>query len=273
MGRKSPVDLVFPEILQRIDAGEPTYLIADSLSLTRASLQAYLKRRGIKNPAGRLHAKKIDDDRLRHLIEGEKLTQWQAALELGVSRSAVDRRCQSLQLKTARTGPRHGDGHKEWLGGRRLDKHGYIEVFVPLHPLAKEPTGYVCEHRLACEVILGRYLSSTEVVDHIDNHPRHNWPDNLRVYATNADHLRATLTGRKKATPRRLIPGAYGNNQKIDRCPELLETLAQCPPSVRQQVEHHVQIHQPTTADYQQNRKTLLRRGPSQTPFEYRSTA
>ncbi len=268
MGRKSPIDQHFPQILQRIEAGEPTYLIADSLGLTRPSLQAYLKRRGIKNRAGRMHRKRLDDNELRHLIEVEHLTQAQAAEALGVSTSAVERRCRSLQLKTARTGPRHGDGHRSWQGGRRVDKHGYVEVFAPLHPQAKAPSGYVFEHRLVMEVVLGRYLTAEEVVDHRDNHPRHNWPDNLRLYATNADHLRATLTGREKATPRRSIPGAYGSSQRIDRCPAPHETLAQCPPDVRQQVERHIQIHQPMPEDYQRSRTALLRRGPSQPPFQ-----
>jgi hypothetical protein len=268
MGRKSPIDPHFPQILQRIESGEPTYLIADDLGLTRASLQAYLKRRGISNPAGRMHAKRLDDAELRRLIEDERLTQWQTAEALDVSRSAVGRRCESLQLKTARTGPRHSDGHPCWKGGRRVDKHGYVEVFAPLHPLAKAPSGYVFEHRLVMEVVLGRYLSSLEVVDHRDNHPRHNSPDNLRFYATNADHLRSTLTGREKATPRRSILGAYGSNQKIGRCPGQLETLAQCPQDVRQQVERHILIHQLLPEDYLQSRKALLRRGPGQTPFQ-----
>jgi len=268
MGKKSPIDDHFPQILQRIESGEPTYLIADSLGLSRTSLQAYLKRRGIKNPAGRMHRKRLDDHELQRLIEVERLTQKQAAEALGVSRSAVGRRCESLQLQTARTGPRHADGHQSWQGGRRVDKHGYIEVFAPLHPQAKAPSGYVFEHRLVMEVVLGRYLTNSEVVDHQDNHPRHNWPDNLGLYATNADHLKATLTGRKKATPRRSIPGAYGSSQKTDHCPGPRETLALCPPSVRQQVERHIQIHQLLPEDYQLSRKELLRRGPNQTPFQ-----
>lgn len=267
MGRKSTIDQYFDQILNRIDCGEPTYLIADSLGLSRCQLQSYLRRRNIKNPAGRLHALKIDEAELARLIQIEGLTQPQVAEILGVSGSAVGRRCQHLRLKTARTGPRSGSGHRDWKGGRRVDKHGYIEVFAPLHPHARK-SGRVFEHRLVMEVVLGRYLTSVEVVDHIDNHPRHNWPDNLRVYETNADHLRQTLTGRKQATPRSSIPGAYGSNQKIDRCPEQHETLALCQPNVRLLVERHIQNHQIPPEDFHLSRKTLLRRGSIRPPFQ-----
>lgn len=43
---------------------------------------------------------------------------------------------------------------------------------------------------------LGRPLERTEVVDHIDGCTFHNDPSNLRVFASNADHLKATITGK-----------------------------------------------------------------------------
>jgi len=44
---------------------------------------------------------------------------------------------------------------------------------------------------------LGRYLKPTEVVDHIDECMLHNDPKNLRVFESNAAHLKATITGQK----------------------------------------------------------------------------
>ena len=44
--------------------------------------------------------------------------------------------------------------------------------------------------------MLGRYLDPSEVVDHIDGLHLHNAPANLRVFGSNADHLRATITGK-----------------------------------------------------------------------------
>jgi hypothetical protein len=47
---------------------------------------------------------------------------------------------------------------------------------------------------------LGRSLLPEEVVDHIDGITIHNDPSNLRLFATNGDHLRATITGITKRT-------------------------------------------------------------------------
>ena len=43
---------------------------------------------------------------------------------------------------------------------------------------------------------LGRYLLRTETVDHIDGLRLHNDPSNLRLFDCNADHLRATISGK-----------------------------------------------------------------------------
>jgi len=56
--------------------------------------------------------------------------------------------------------------------------------------------GYIFEHRYVMEQKLGRFLENTERVDHINGLTLHNDPDNLRVFATNADHLKETLTGK-----------------------------------------------------------------------------
>jgi len=96
-------------------------------------------------------------------------------------------------------GARHGDANHQFETGRRINLNGYAMVSAPGHPHAKaygkKRTGWVFEHRLVLEQKLGRHLSPSERVDHIDGLTLHNAPDNLRLFASNADHLRATLTG------------------------------------------------------------------------------
>jgi hypothetical protein len=82
-----------------------------------------------------------------------------------------------------------------WKGGEKLAK-GYLLRRVLDHPHKSRHGGYVAVHRLVMEEKLGRFLLPSEVVDHIDGNIRNNDLSNLRLFASNADHLRATLTGR-----------------------------------------------------------------------------
>jgi len=87
-----------------------------------------------------------------------------------------------------------------WKGGRHIDKDGYILIFKPDHPFpskaSKGRAGYVREHRLVMEGILGRYLDPSEVVHHIDGNKQNNTPANLEIFEKNSDHLAATLKGK-----------------------------------------------------------------------------
>lgn len=104
-----------------------------------------------------------------------------------------------------------------WKGGRTVDKHGYILVHSPGHPY-RTKHGYVREHRLVMERVIGRYLLPTEVVDHIDGDTSNNDPLNLRVFASNRDHLATTLVGHvPKWTPGGLERIRQGNRQRIER--------------------------------------------------------
>jgi hypothetical protein len=93
---------------------------------------------------------------------------------------------------------RTGSTNPAWKGGRNLDKSGYVMLFRPDHPFANSK-GYVREHRLVMEEQIGRYLTPTEVVHHRDDSRearQNNDPSNLKLYDTNADHLRETLAGK-----------------------------------------------------------------------------
>ena len=141
----------------------------------------------------------LDPVVLRHKIEVEKRTQSSVAKELGVSLSCVERTCTRLGLETQRTGPRSGDGHTNWKGGRYLlgksKNRAYWYVYAPDHPNCTK-AGYVAEHRLAMTLAIGRPLLPGEVVHHKDGNPQNNDLSNLQLFDANGVHLKHELTGR-----------------------------------------------------------------------------
>lgn len=74
------------------------------------------------------------------------------------------------------------------------DSNGYIYVHMPNHHRAKS-NGYVAEHIVIAEKIIGRDLKKEEVVHHEDRDRSNNSEDNLFVFATLGDHTRYHRNG------------------------------------------------------------------------------
>lgn len=134
-------------------------------------------------------------EQMRTWYEDERKTVAQIGEMLGRSGKVVNKACKRLGFRMRRRGPKSGPEHTGWKGGRVLDKSGYVLIHAPDHP-ACNSNGYVREHRLVCERVLGRPLLPTEVVHHKNDDPADNRPENLQVYDSNADHLRETLAGK-----------------------------------------------------------------------------
>jgi hypothetical protein len=85
-----------------------------------------------------------------------------------------------MEIKNSRNG-------KYWKGGRFTDPLGYVRILMPKHPRAWK-SGYIHEHILIMEKILGRPILSTEHIHHIDDNRSNNSPGNLMLFRTKGMH-------------------------------------------------------------------------------------
>lgn len=146
-------------------------------------------------------AKRLDlpESHLRDL-HAQEMSCREIAEVFGCHEEAIRMRLIELGLPRLPAKARTEKNHF-WQGGYSVDEEGYILEKCPDHPHATK-AGYVRQHRLVMERILGRYLLPEEVVDHKNRDTSDNDPGNLELYASNADHLAATLSGPGWRLPR-----------------------------------------------------------------------
>lgn len=144
---------------------------------------------------------------LKMISEGKNASE--IADELDVNTETVRKFCRIRNISLTKV-DMSGDKHPSWKNGTTLDRSGYIlrrvlvesEYGYLIRAVAKrgksgtESAGYAPEHRILMHDHLGRKLAKGEVVDHIDGNKQNNEISNLKVYPSNAEHLKHTLKGK-----------------------------------------------------------------------------
>lgn len=74
-----------------------------------------------------------------------------------------------------------GEKNGNWKGGRYKNYRGYARAKMPEHPRA-DKCGYVFEHIIVMEAILGRHLVDGETVHHLNGVKDDNRPGNLELW-------------------------------------------------------------------------------------------
>lgn len=84
--------------------------------------------------------------------------------------------------------------HNGGIGHRKVRKDGYVSIYFPDHPMSTKD-GYIMEHDLIMECLIGRRLREDEIVHH-KNHVRcDNRKENLELMTFN-DHAKLHMEER-----------------------------------------------------------------------------
>lgn len=142
--------------------GKPMHQIAKELDIAIGSVYNYL----CKFDIPRRNQKET------FTMKGRKLTPEQceriSKLHKGKIVSEETRKKMSISSKKG------GIGHK------RNRKDGYISIYFPDHPKSNK-SGYIMEHDLIMECIIGRHLLTDEVVHHKNHIRNDNRKENLEL--------------------------------------------------------------------------------------------
>jgi hypothetical protein len=83
---------------------------------------------------------------------------------------------------------RFGEKSLGWKGGRAVTSGGYVGIFEPQHPRTNN-NGYVFEHLLIAEKVLGRLLPSPAQVHHVNHKRADNRNQNLVICENQEYHF------------------------------------------------------------------------------------
>ncbi len=102
--------------------------------------------------------------------------------------------------------------HPAWKGGRLIDSDGYIRIWKPKHQWPRK--GYILEHVMVMENVIGRKIRIDECVHHKDHNRQNNVIGNLELLLR-SDHSRK----HRALDKHNLVKGYHGrfvSNKNVD---------------------------------------------------------
>lgn len=129
---------------------------------------------------------------LEELYLNQQMSSDEIGRMIGCSRKTIRMKLAryGIPVRSLREAFRVSRTHGGWNAGRKAPikrSTGYVMIYAPDHPDAPK-SGYIMEHRLVMERIMGRRLSRHEEVHHINEVRDDNRPENL-VVMTKSEHM------------------------------------------------------------------------------------
>lgn len=150
-------------------------------------------KRGKKNPMygtpGPGRKMWISRDELHRLYVEEGWSKRRLTEHLGISGSALSQWLRRYDIRLSDEEARRRQGIGRTFEGRRTLAKGYCFLLRPNHPYSSRD-GYVCEHRLVVEGIIGRPVAPQEQVHHVNMLKHDNRPENLILFPSSRSHNR-----------------------------------------------------------------------------------
>ncbi len=160
------------EVLQKkyIDENKPIHKIAKELGMSVGKVFNYIKKYNIPTR----------DQKSTFTMQGHRLSQEQC---MAISKRNKGRKfSQETKQRMSASAKKGGIGHKK----KRSD--GYVAIYFPDHPNSSKD-GYVMEHILVMECVVGRRLHGEECVHHKNGKRNDNRIENLQLM-TKSEHMR-----------------------------------------------------------------------------------
>ncbi|MDY3972347.1 MAG: HNH endonuclease [Clostridia bacterium] len=157
------------EVLIRkyIDEEKPMHKIAEELHMSVGKIHKFIK------------LYEIPTRKTKDVLKGRHLTQEQC-----MRISAVNKGKKLSEETKAKISASHKVGG---IGSKKKRSDGYICVYFPDHPCSTKD-GYIMEHVLVMESLIGRHLTKDECVHHKNRIKSDNRKENLQLM-TKSEHM------------------------------------------------------------------------------------
>lgn len=166
MPKTVKVNLV--ELLSLYASGLSAKAVAEQLGVSKPTVLRHLQKAGVERRSRLKVTKEVEG--LIQALADRGVGTAEAAETLGLDRSTVLEHAKRLGVVF----------QDNYHVGFITTWNGYRMLPAPDHPRA-DSKGYVREHVLVAEKMLGRYLDEHEVVHHKDGDKTNNTPENLEV--------------------------------------------------------------------------------------------